>query len=871
MMSGFDLEMIQTFRQESMEHLDSCERELLELETRGKDKALLDSIFRSIHTIKGGAGFLSLNTMNNLAHVMEEILSAAREASLDLTDQHISLLLEGLDLIKSMFEDLENSDEMDVSSIVNELNKALKGSVVETSDFAFPTKENLSSVFAGSVDQVEKLLKENSREYLYFIGLRPGVELKECGEEFIPYLKGLMSQGEIIIDSAGVFEQGELKEESSIPEEFYFVIATDMDDHLAPILFSVGEENFLPIEREELIKNLKSSQTSTDTVREEDPATLIQVEESPEILQSPTPVKKPTTESGKEKLLYSDLKPIRTSSNMDTLRIRVEEMNRLVSLAGELVLNRNQIVQAFQEVTHEDIRLAGAIKRFSSMTTDLQSLVIGIRMMPISSLLGKFPRVVKDLSNQLDKKVEVRMEGTGIELDKTMIEALSDPLTHLIRNVVDHGIEAPQTRIENGKPETGMMHIRAYHESGMVILEINDDGGGIDGERVSQKAIEKGVISPERVAAMGEQEKINLIFTPGFSTKEEASSVSGRGVGMDVVRTNIEGIGGTIQLESQIGKGTKVILGLPLTLAIENCLIVGVEDKRYVIPQANIQELMSFSNEDALSRIESIQGQRILRLRGELLPLLYLLEYLDMQIPEITDSSMEISILVVAVGSNRLGILVDEIVSMEEIVVKPVPEFMEKLPEYAGCSILGDGMVAPILDVARLVRSHLDLGIQKSYRDYSVGFDQTGQGKVLIESLICRCDPMRPYAIELEKVAKIETIRQDTLEVIGSQNYFKFDGNLIPVVMPSDFGGERLAELTGEYSVVLIQSETFQFGVLAQEIQDCKLLEWFEFKEEDHANYFGKYTFVSSELTFLLDLKVLEKQLGATAGEGLSA
>ncbi len=386
-------------------------------------------------------------------------------------------------------------------------------------------------------------------------------------------------------------------------------------------------------------------------------------------------------------------------SSSNTIRVDVSLLDKVMNLVGELVLARNQVLQFTG--SREDSGFLSTAQRLNLITTELQEGVMKTRMQPIGNVWNKLPRVVRDLSLLCGKRIEIQMEGAGTELDKTIIEAIKDPLTHIIRNAVDHGIEMPEVREATGKPREGHLLLRAFHEGGQVNIEISDDGAGICIEKIKAKAIAKGIITAEHAARMSERETLNLVFAPGLSTAEQVSNISGRGVGMDVVKTNIEKIGGTVDLQSCVGKGTLLKIKIPLTLAIIPALVVSSGSERFAIPQVSLVELVRCEGE-AGHCIEEIHHAAVYRLRGNLLPLVYLNR--ELQLCPSPERAESVNIVVLQAGDRQFGLVVDDINDTEEIVVKPLSKQLKGVSCFAGATIMGDGRVALILDVLGLAQ-----------------------------------------------------------------------------------------------------------------------------------------------------------------------
>ncbi len=486
---------------------------------------------------------------------------------------------------------------------------------------------------------------------------------------------------------------------------------------------------------------------------------------------------------------------------------------------GELVLARNQILQ-FNSVIN-DTALQSATQRLNLITTELQEGVMKTRMQQIGNVWSKFPRLVRDLASICEKEVRIEMEGKETELDKTIIEAIKDPLTHLVRNTVDHGIEKPEVRRANGKPSEGCLTLKAYHEGGQVNIEIVDDGAGLNIDRIKSKAIEKGLISAEHAAKLPDREVGQLIFLPGFSTAEKVSNVSGRGVGMDVVKTNIEKIGGTVDLQSQQGFGTTIKIKIPLTLAIIPALIVTSDSDRYAIPQVNLLELVRLDAEQTKKGIEWIQGAPVYRLRGRLLPLVYLRNELGMQGTAAPNADEATNIVVLRADDRQFGLVVDHINDSEEIVVKPLSKQLKNVSVYSGTTIMGDGRVALILDVMGLASSSK---VISGVRDRSVSetFERSSSNRCEMTTLlVLGVGPDRRFALPIDQVTRLEKIALDKVERADHQEVVQYRGEILPLIRLSEtLGVESNAQGEQLMDVVVYTEATRSVGLVVDRIVD---------------------------------------------------
>ncbi len=502
-----------------------------------------------------------------------------------------------------------------------------------------------------------------------------------------------------------------------------------------------------------------------------------------------------------------------------TVRVDVVLLDRVMNLVGELVLARNQIIQF--GTTTKDASFIKASQRLNLLTTELQEGVMKTRMQPIGNVWGKFPRVVRDLSQTCGKKIDLQQDGEGTELDRTIIEAIKDPLTHAVRNAVDHGIETPEKRRAAGKSETGTLLLRAFHEGGQVNIEISDDGGGLDVARIRARAIERDIVTAERAGRMSEREIMHLIFQPGFSTAEKVTNVSGRGVGMDVVKTNIEKIGGTVDLSSRFGHGTTLKIKIPLTLAIIPALIVTSRSERFAIPQVNLLELVRLEGEQAKKSIERLSGTMVYRLRGNLLPLVFLDRALELAGDP--NEKEIVNIVVLQADDRQFGLVVDGISDTEEIVVKPLGKELKGISSFAGATIMGDGRVALILDVLGVAqRAAVVSATSRERPSIDKSAHAKGEGDPKETLLLFRVGAMSRMAIPLSMVARLEEIARPTVESAGGRDVVQYRGAILPLV---DLGRELSLDSTARDSdaslQVIVYSENGRsVGFVVEQILD---------------------------------------------------
>ncbi len=523
-----------------------------------------------------------------------------------------------------------------------------------------------------------------------------------------------------------------------------------------------------------------------------------------------------------------------------SIRVNVSLLDSLMTLAGELVLSRNQLLQTIG--SDDSGKVDGVGQRIDLITSELQEAIMLTRMQPIGNLFNKFPRIVRDLSKQLNKKINLEVVGQEVELDKTIIEAINDPLTHLVRNSVDHGIEAPGVRGDQGKAETGTVVLKACHEAGQVAIEISDDGKGLDGDALAATAVDKGLLTKEQALTMSEKDKVQLIFLPGFSTAAEVTDVSGRGVGMDVVKTNLDELGGNIDITSGVGEGTVISIKLPLTLAIIPCQIIMTGGERYAIPQVNLEELLRIPAHQVKERIERVGDAEVVRLRGNLLPLIRLADVIGIErtyvdhadkvvkadrrkriadrrgrVSQTSDSSGQhspvktveneeqlqprlsvdrrtspasaLNIVVVSSGAMKYGLIVDQLQDSEEIVIKPLGHHLQTCKGYAGATIMGDGRVALILDVSNLANMAQLSSLDTKERASEVASTASAETRAKNEQeslLVFRSSEQEQFCVKIAQVDRVEKIKRSQIEDLGGKRVLQYRGGSLPLICVHD-------------------------------------------------------------------------------------
>ncbi len=504
--------------------------------------------------------------------------------------------------------------------------------------------------------------------------------------------------------------------------------------------------------------------------------------------------------------------PAAEDASSKSLRVSVDVLENLMTMVSELVLTRNQLLQILR--TQEDSSFTAPLQRLNHVVSELQEGVMQTRMQPIGNAWSKLPRIVRDISVELGKKINLDMRGNETELDRQVLDLIKDPLTHMVRNSADHGIEKPEERIATGKQEEGTILLNAFHEGGHIIIEISDDGKGLNTDKIRKKAIENEVVTEDQLKNMTEQQIQQFIFAAGFSTAEKVTSVSGRGVGMDVVRTNIEKIGGTIEMKSIFGKGTTFTIKIPLTLAIVSALIVEAGNERYAVPQLSVRELVRLTR-DGENKLENIHGTPVMRLRDRLLPLVSLRQVLRMEESGENESSRQV--IVVQVGTNSFGIIVDRVFDTEEIVVKPVSPILKGIRIFSGNTILGDGSVIMILDPNGVASTMGGMAGSQAEREMGAGAHAAREAEEKTSLLVFRAGDGAPRTVPLSLVSRLEEFDVKKIETSGQQKVIQYRGRLMPLIPFSD---RMNIKSEGLQSVLVFSDRERSMGLMVDEIID---------------------------------------------------
>ncbi|MGL2897615.1 chemotaxis histidine kinase/response regulator CheAY2 [Helicobacter pylori] len=647
-------EIMEDFLIEAFEMNEQLDQDLVELEHNPEDLDLLNRIFRVAHTIKGSSSFLNLNILTHLTHNMEDVLNRARKGEIKITPDIMDVVLRSIDLMKTLLVTIRDTGSDTNNGKENEIEEVVKKLQAITSQNLEGAKET-----SGTKEAPEKeVKKENKKE--------------NQTETKAPTTENLTSDNP-------------LADEPDL--DYANMSAEEVEAEIERLLNK----------RQEADKERRAQKKQEDQAKPKQ-----EVAPAKETPKTETP-KAPKTETKAKAKADTEENKAPSIGVEQTVRVDVRRLDHLMNLIGELVLGKNRLIRIYSDVEERYDgekfleELNQVVSSISAVTTDLQLAVMKTRMQPVGKVFNKFPRMVRDLSRELGKSIELIIEGEETELDKSIVEEIGDPLIHIIRNSCDHGIEPLEERRRLNKPETGKVQLSAYNEGNHIVIKISDDGKGLDPVMLKEKAIEKGVISERDAESMSDREAFNLIFKPGFSTAKVVSNVSGRGVGMDVVKTNIEKLNGIIEIDSEVGVGTTQKLKIPLTLAIIQALLVGVQEEYYAIPLSSVLETVRISQDE----IYTVDGKSVLRLRDEVLSLVRLSDIF--KVDAILESNSDVYVVIIGLADQKIGVIVDYLIGQEEVVIKSLGYYLKNTRGIAGATVRGDGKITLIVDVGAMM------------------------------------------------------------------------------------------------------------------------------------------------------------------------
>jgi two-component system, chemotaxis family, sensor kinase CheA len=676
---------LEVFIEESKEHLQVCNEQLLELEKNPHDISIVNEIFRSAHTLKGMSATMGYEDLANLTHQMENVLDAIRNHKISVTPEVLDVIFLAVDDLEGMIQSIADGGDgkRDVSDVVHKLRQIEKGesTIQQESNKEVAAAAVLEDPAAkiSTYDEFELTVIKQSKEqgfeaFEITVTLREDCLLKSARVFMI--FEVLEKMGEVI---KAIPPVEQLEEEQFDHEFTVTLISKEVQEDIEKKIMKVSE-----------VEKVKAVPLSAEIFqkKEEDVPENNQPDHENHLLADNSQTNK-TAESKKTAAKQSH------ASNK-TIRVNIERLDILMNLFEELVIDRGRLEQISRELNNQELH--ETVERMSRISGDLQNIILNMRMVPVETVFNRFPRMVRQLARDLNKKIELKIIGAETELDRTVIDEIGDPLVHLLRNAIDHGIETPEVRKANGKDEVGTIVLKAYHSGNHVFIEIEDDGAGINKEKILNKALSKGIINEQTAAALTDKQVYELIFASGFSTADKISDISGRGVGLDVVKSKIESLGGSVSIDSKEGKGSVFSIQLPLTLSIISVMLVEIGNEKYAIPLSSIIETAIVKKEDILNA----HNQKVIDFRGRVLPLLFLKDIFE--VPESDEDDEFYSVVIVRKGDKMAGLVVDSFIGQQEIVLKSLGNYLTNVFAISGATILGDGQVALIVDCNALIK-----------------------------------------------------------------------------------------------------------------------------------------------------------------------
>ncbi|WP_078547093.1 chemotaxis protein CheA [Litchfieldia alkalitelluris] len=671
---------LEIFIEESKEHLQMCNEQLLELEKNPEDINIVNIIFRSAHTLKGMSATMGYEDLANLTHQMENVLDAIRNQKISVTAEILDVVFKAVDYLEEMIYSIADggTGKKDVSDVVLLLKKIEDGESAILDLSPKFNQVNPNSINLSNYDEFEYTVLIQSQEqgfntYEINVSLRQDCFLK-AARVFMVF-EVLEQVGEIV----KAFPSVELLEEEKFEQEFTIsIISNETQESIKSRLMKVSE-----------VESVIVSNINLDQISRED--------SSSEMFEQVAVTTEEVNFSVEEvKSNNSETKVSNKQTSNKTIRVNIERLDILMNLFEELVIDRGRLEQISKELSHSG--LSETVERMTRISGDLQTIILNMRMVPVETVFNRFPRMVRQLARDLGKKIDLQVFGAETELDRTVIDEIGDPLVHLIRNAIDHGIETPDIRKASGKSEEGILTLKAYHSGNHVFIEIQDNGAGINREKVVNKALKQGVITENDAELMSDKQVYELIFSSGFSTAEIISDVSGRGVGLDVVKSTIESLGGSISIDSVEGKGSTFLIQLPLTLSIISVLLIELGKEKYAIPLSSIIETAIVRKDEVFNA----HNQKMIDFRDKIIPLVYLEEFFEVQKEH--DDSDYISVVIVKKGEKTAGFVVDSFIGQQEIVLKSLGSYLSSVFAISGATILGDGQVALVVDCNSLIK-----------------------------------------------------------------------------------------------------------------------------------------------------------------------
>ncbi len=829
-------DLLESFLTETVDMLNESENSLLELE-QGFDGELVNSVFRAFHTIKGDSGVFGLQKITDLAHSLENMLNLIRNQELEISMSRIDILLTGIDLLRQMISDINEIDKISIEDIMEQLHKSI-GAGDDLVDIKPATMEHNIVDSHGSHDEMKieikkewKLLAREQKKYLsvVFMDLLDQKQVSSLVNirsslQLLEYEKTILMQGVLSTKLPGINPESK----SILP--YYLIVLTPQEpigflaeSGLFTVLLKavysplensgvVGEDEIVSKELSALIPENEDAGNEGDVFVYGDSPVVKEKVESDVVDSSSGMIVAHVRKPKIENVVAESKKSFKMDVSTDSyLKVSIDLLDDLINIAGETIIARNTLVQASDDI--DDQKLSAATRKISYFITKLQESIMKTRMQEIGTVFQRLPRLVRDVSKITGKKVELITNGGDVELDKTLVDVILDPLMHMVRNSIDHGIESPVDRLKLGKPEVGRLEVKAYLRGGNVIVDIVDDGKGIDIEKIRQKALKIGLLNEDMAETVTDEEILDLIFEPGFTTNDEVSKTSGRGVGMDVVRTNFKKVNGSVDVRSVLGEGTAITATIPQTLSIITTLMVNIDSQQYAIPQQNIESIVLLE----VDKLVEVEDHLMYNLRDSLFPLVELDALFDED--KAKNSKQDLAnryVVFVYTDRHRFGLIVDNIMNPEEIVVKPLGAHFSAILVFAGAAILGNGDAILILDV---------LGIARHAKLQSNKIEKKVKQELLTErkpneGLLITGTGNNRFAVPVGTKPRIERISSELIEVFMGLESIVFENEIVPLIRLEDvFGLDGRVE-SENINIMIFNMDSIRVGIPIENIYD---------------------------------------------------
>jgi len=844
------------FEAEARAHIEQIETAFLDADALVDDPNLINGVFRNAHSLKGTAGFFSLTKIVSVAHELESVFSLIKEGELIVDDDLVDIVLQSVDCLKDLIDNMRDDDSIQADPLVHTL-KRYSAAEKETVTDSFNIPFNVSHT--GITDALQSASRFGHNFFYVIINFNRslGIYYKQPGG-IIDMILSVGAIAEAVISSHG----GEDKDARHIiqsnanqmREEIVKALAEYDTAVMDLLVTSILDADLFAIAIEVDRKYIHQLQKETVFRRE----------------TAEAPVKRKEKPDGGQ--VYKKSAP---SSDSSSIRLDVSVINGLMDLANEMILTRNQLLSAVSVYKDSTTGLAPVLHDMNRLTSEIQEKVMFTRMQPISVIFNKFPRIIRDTAKELGKEITVNISRDDVAFDKYLLEELVDPVTQLVKNSADHGIESAERRTASGKPQIGTITLAAHLQDGAAIVEVIDDGGGMDKDAIRRTALERGIATGEALSAMQDSEVFNLVFEPGFSTSPRITNLSGRGVGMDIVKTNVEKLGGSIEIESELGNGTTIRLKLPLTLSVIMTLIVTIDSIPYAIPESSVERIVRIGGDTASKRIERVNNSLILILDGRIIPIVTMDEIAakahgrgpinnNTLIDRIRQSGVVKCLLLKADGKSY-ALLIDNALDMEQILVKPLPVYLKQCPCYSNVTVLGNGSAVTVLDALGIMRL---MGVEDIMKEAageltvaaesvaSGGESETAEKQVIV----FKCSGPEHFTVETKDVSRIVAIRPEDIQEIGNGQFINISGETVRVVRPERFTPVKNRNYTGEKLYMLkLKNSVYPTGLLAGKLLDKLEGTFFLDSEHIHSDYiFGTCVHDEKVLIFLNPAAIVE-------------